>query len=526
MKRGFGRWAVAGATALAGTCWLMPEPGIAAQPKQDRALQEALLGHIRILASDAFAGREPGTAGEAESLRYIARQMFEMGLVSGTNQPANPWFAPVRLVAREPVGSVAQFARRGRLVGLAADEALVLTSGRRALVQGAPVLFVGFGQKVPPRAELAGRVALMLDSGAGLGEAPYGPASQARQNALLAGGAAAVVTVLDGQRTLGGVSQRRKRSGYALASEALGGDIEAFVSSLGATQLLAGGGETLAGLQREAARGDFVPRLLDLTASLEATTRETSILTHNIIGKIPARGGGRNQARDLARNLARDQGREAVVLMAHWDHFGTCASPPAEHVLCNGAVDNASGVAAMLEVARRLVRVPMERDVYVVATTAEELGLLGAEAFAENPPLPLKKIVAAFNLDSVAIAPAGTPLGLVGRGMTALDTGIAAVAREQKRKLLASDAPNQYIRRQDGWALMAHDLPAVMVTSAYGDLARLERFFETDYHRPADVVKPELELGGAAEDVAFHVALVQYFADPLRYAGPVSAVVR
>jgi Zn-dependent M28 family amino/carboxypeptidase len=168
-----------------------------------------------------------------------------------------------------------------------------------------------------------------------------------------------------------------------------------------------------------------------------------------------------------------------------------------------------------------LARVSMERDVLVVATTAEEIGLLGAEAFAENPPLPLKNIVAAFNLDSLAIAPAGTPLGIVGKGMTPLDTGIVAVAREQRRKLSDSDAPNQYIKRQDGWALMAHDLPAVMVTSAYGDFARLERYFETDYHRPADVVKADLELGGAAEDVAFHVALVQYFADTFRYPGPV-----
>jgi hypothetical protein len=105
--------------------------------------------------------------------------------------------------------------------------------------------------------------------------------------------------------------------------------------------------------------------------------------------------------------------------------------------------------------------------------------------------------------------------------MTVLDTGIATVAREQKRKLSVSDEPNRYIRRQDGWALMSHDLPAVMVTSAYGDINRLEKYFDTDYHRPQDVVKPGLELGGAAEDVAFHVALVQYFADTKRFPATV-----
>lgn len=490
---------------LLGTALLASTPPASAKP--DKALQEQLLAHIRVLASDDFAGREPGTEGETKTLRYIGKQLFDTGLVSGTNQPGHPWFAPVRLVAREPAASVAQFSRRGRMIAVAQSEVLLLTSGRRSLVQGAPLYFVGRGAQVPPRAELAGRVAVLLDGQASLTETPaYGIGAETRQNALLAGGAAAVITVLDGPRTLAGVAERRRRTGYALASEALGGDMEGFLSPEGVEQVLSGGADSLASLQREADRPDFVPRVLDASASLEATTRETTIRTHNIIGKIPGRHP--------------EQG--AVLLLAHWDHFGTCASPPAEHLICNGAVDNASGVAALIEVARRVAHLPqpLDRDTYVLFTTAEETGLLGAEAFAENPPLPLKNVVAAFNLDSVAIAPAGTALGVVGRGMTVLDTGITNVAREQKRKLSDSTAPNQYIRRQDGWALITHDMPAVMVTSAYGEIARLEHYFDTDYHRPQDVVKPELELGGAAEDVAFHVALVQYFADAHRYPTP------
>lgn len=485
--------------------------GFAAVPacaKPDRALQDQLLSHIKTLASDDFAGREPGTAGETKTLRYIGKQLYDMGWVSGTNEPAHAWFAPVRLVGREPAGSVAQFLRRGRQLPVAQSEVLMLTSGRRGLVQGAPMVFVGRGLTVPPRAELAGRVAVLLDEDGTLRAEPdYSAASQKRQNALLAAGAAAVLTVLDGQRSLSVLSARRKRTAYALASEALGGDMEGYISVAGFTQALAGGSDTLAGLQREAARPDFVARPLDLSASLEATTRETTIRTHNIIGKLPGRHPERG----------------AVLLMAHWDHFGQCPAPE-QRMICHGAVDNASGVAAMLEVARRLSSVAggLDRDVYVVATTGEEIGLLGAEAFAESPPIPLKNIVAAFNLDSVAIAPAGTALGIVGKGMTPLDSGIATVAREQKRRLSDSVAPNLYIKRQDGWALMAHDLPAVMVTSAYGEIARLEHYFDSDYHRGADAVKDGLELGGAAEDVAFHVALVQYFADTLRYPGPVA----
>jgi Zn-dependent M28 family amino/carboxypeptidase len=324
-------------------------------------------------------------------------------------------------------------------------------------------------------------------------------AGSERQNALLKAGASAVLTVLDGDRTLDQVAARRQRSGYALASDALGGDLEGFIGADTFDRLMATTGTSLAALKSAAASPTFVPKMLDLTATLEATTRETTIKTHNLIGKLE---GKHPEA-------------GAVLFMAHWDHFGVCAEPPAEHLICNGAIDNASGVAALTEVARRLSRVAqLDRDIYFVATTAEELGLLGAESFAENPPLPLKQVVAAFNIDSIAIAPAGTPLAIVGKGTTRLDGQIAAVARQQKRVLVQGDEANAYVKRQDGWALLQHDVPAVMVTSAYGNLKLLERYFDTSYHRPSDVVKPGLELGGAAEDVTFLVALGRWFADP------------
>lgn len=464
-----------------------------AAPRREAVLEAQLMDHIRVLASEDFAGREPGTDGEAKTLRYLGRQWFDIGLVSGTNDPGNEWFAPVTLVAREPDFSAAQFNRRGKRQYVPRDAVLMLTSGKRSLVKDAPLLFVGTGKgALPSRNELAGRVALLLDGGIDDSE---------RQNALLAAGASAVLTVLDGDRTLDGVAARRRRSGYALASDDLGGDLEGFITPYGVQRLLQGSGRTLDELHVEAARADFAPRPLEVTATLEATTRETRIRTHNLIGKVPGRRP--------------DTG--AVLFIAHWDAFGICAEPPAEDTVCNGAIDNASGVASLTEIARRLARGPqLDRDVYFLATTAEELGLLGAHAFAENPPLPLKQIVAAFNIDSVAIAPAGSALAIVGKGMTPLDTGIAQVARQQRRRLVAGDAANAYVKRQDGWALRQHDIPAVMVTSAYSDLARMDAFFESDYHRPSDDLHKPLELGGAAEDVLFHVALARYFGDARR----------
>ena len=467
-------------------------PLAAATAKRDRALEAELLSHIKELASDDFAGREPGTEGEAKTLRYLGKQWFDLGLVSGTNDPGHAWFSPVTLVAREPAASAAIFARKGKRVPLSRDALIMLTSGKRALVENAPLLFVGRGAGIDrlARAELAGRVAVLLDGTVHDSE---------RQNVLLKAGAAAVLTVLDGDRTLAQVAARRKRSGYGLATDSLGGDLEGFITPDGFDRLLAAVGTNLAVLRASAVDPAFVPRPLELTATLEATTRETTIRTYNLIGKL---SGRRPEA-------------GAVMFLAHWDHFGTCAAPPAPHLICNGAIDNASGVAALTAVASRLARGPqLDRDIYFVATTAEELGLLGATALAENPPLPLKQVVAAFNIDSVAIAPPGTPLAIVGRGMTRLDPQILAVAKANRRTVTPGDAANAYVKRQDGWALLQHDVPAVMVTSAYGNLALLEKFFAGDYHRPTDVVKPGLELGGAAEDVSMLVALGKWFADP------------
>jgi hypothetical protein len=184
-------------------------------------------------------------------------------------------------------------------------------------------------------------------------------------------------------------------------------------------------------------------------------------------------------------------------------------------------------VAVITEAARMLSRgKPMDRDVYFLATTGEELGLLGALAFAENPPLPLDRIVAAFNVDSTALVPAGRPVAIIGKGMTSLDGDIAKVVRAMKKKLVTSDAANAYMKRQDSWVLIQHDVPAVMVSTSYSDMERIERFMEDTYHRPSDQFGPNVQLGGAADDVQIQVELVRHFADQHRYPGPSSGKAR
>lgn len=293
--------------ALAAGALLFAPAGAAPRraSKADKAnaeLSAQLLAHIVELSSDAYEGREPGTDGEARTLRYLGKQWFDIGLQSGTNDPGHPWFVPVTIVAREPEGSRLQFTRKSKRLFLPPEATLVLTSGKRSLVENAPLLFVGSGKAIPPRAELAGRVAVLLDGDDETSE---------RQNALLKAGASAVLTVLDGDRSLENVSDRRRRLGYALAGEELGGDIEAFITAAGMDRMLAASNLSVAKLQALAAAPDFSRRVLELAATLEATTRETRIHTHNAIAKLPGRRP------ELG----------AVLLVAHWDHFGRCVPP-------------------------------------------------------------------------------------------------------------------------------------------------------------------------------------------------------
>ncbi|MGN3973415.1 M28 family peptidase [Tsuneonella sp. SYSU-LHT278] len=476
-----------GALLLAGcTGTRLPPSG----PVSDPSLRAAVSRHIEILASDAFEGRRPGTEGEAKTLSYLAREWQAAGLESGTNDPANPWFAPVELASSSPERSVVRFRRGGRTVSVPEAEVAAFSSGRRGLVEGAPVLFVGEQGERLDNAALAGRVVLML----------WGHAGHAEQReALLRGGAAAVLAIVADKGELDTLVEARRRGSYRLA-EAEGADTLDGYITLGAVASLIGR-ERLEMYVRVANEPDFKPVVLDLSASIEAVSIAGSVRTFNLIAKLP----GKRPAAG------------AVLVLAHWDHFGHCGTGSDTPEICNGAVDNASGLAVLTEVARRLAAGPrMDRDVYFLATTAEEWGLLGAQAFAENPPIPLETIVAAFNLDTVAVAPAGTPVAIVGRGLTPLDAGILEVLRQTGRRESDESLAQDYLRRQDAWALLQRDVPAVSVTSAFGSAEALARYTAQRYHQPAD--KPEgIELGGAIEDLLLTEALVRYFADPARW---------
>lgn len=474
-------------SALLAACGGQP---IASASQSERALiASAMMLDIEVLASDEYGGRKPGTLGGEKTIAYITQRMEQVGLSSGTNDPGSAWRAPVPLVSTKPFTSVVALRMGRRTVVFEEEASAAFTSRRRALVERAETVFVGaLGPDVSER-EIAGKVVIML------GEAGE---SARRRAGLFNKGPAAIITVVQNNAEISGLKTAFGNERILLASEeplALSAYVtdRAMVRALGEkrwSQLLA------------AANSDgFVPQSLKALATVEATSDHREFTSYNVIGRL--------------EGTAPDAG--AVLMLAHWDHLGTCAPPDAADRTCNGAVDNASGIAAMLEVTRRLVLTgPFDRDIYVLATSAEEAGLLGAQAFAKTPPLPLSSIVAAFNFDTVAIAPAGSPVGFVGEGRTPIDRQIKAILAEADRKLGDTAFANQFLERQDGWALLREGVPTVFLSTAFGSEAVLEPFLKSAYHAPSDEVEG-LELGGAVDDVLLHEELLRRFANTATY---------
>ncbi len=205
---------------------------------------------------------------------------------------------------------------------------------------------------------------------------------------------------------------------------------------------------------------------------------------------------------------AKPDGR-AVLLMAHWDHIGICRPADPVDKICNGAVDNASGTAAVLAVAARVAQLKLDRDVWFVFTGAEEWGLLGAETFAKAPPMPLESIIAGFNMDTSALAAGGAPLVLLAAPNSGLEALVDEVAAAKGRLRDKDKEADGLLERQDGWALAQRGVPMVMVGGNMSDMRTLMAFMGSNYHGKDDELTDATELGGATEDANFHVDLVR-----------------
>jgi hypothetical protein len=367
-----------------------------------------------------------------------------------------------------------------------------------------PVVFAGYGVKSDGSAldGLTGKFVILLterpefvvENKSGL---------RARINSVSAAGAEGIMLVAPSQAEWASMRRRWLSSPISLQSQDMAVPLETLVDAEYAVAMLTAAGRDWDKLRAHAKEASFIVEAMPFRANIDVSTQVRKFDSANIFSKIPGR----------------KKGSGAVLFMAHWDHLGRCAANDDGDDICNGAVDNASGIAVLTEVARELRRQKNDRDIYFLATTAEESGLLGAKAFAANPPVLLSRLQVAFNLDTVAIAPAGAKVTIIGRGKTGLDKDIDKVAISLKRKPESSTASNEYIDRQDGSVLSILGVPAVMVGGSFANPVRLENFLGSLYHGPDDELTSQTDLSGAREDADLHVALGEYFASTRKYKG-------
>jgi len=453
----------------------------------DIVSEAELRGPISVLASDAFEGRAPGTPGGDKTVAYIADQFRLAGLAPGAGKGS--WLQPISLIDRTPLTAGYSFTIGGTPIPVEPEEFVLRGAAERTEIDHAPLLFLGAGsnaRSLDPR----GAVAMVLQ------EAPDGSDYRVRRDGLLKRGARAVIAITAADFDFDALAKAMRATTTMLASSDSAGP-EGLMTLEGASALAFAAGKDISALIQDAAQPGYAGAALGIDADLHMGTEVRAYASPNVIGEV----------------AGSDPKAGAILLTAHWDHLGLCRPEGAPDRICNGAVDNASGVALLLAVARRIAHGPRpRRSVYFMATTAEEKGLLGAYGFVADPVLPLSEIRAVLNVDTVAVAPRGAKIAVVGRSKT-LAPFIARAARMVGRTIDRDDEADAMLQRQDGWAFAREDIPAAMIGGTFSDMGLAQKYLRGPYHGPDDALTDRTELGGAAEDATLHVVLTRMLAN-------------
>lgn len=474
---------------------------VMAQEVDEVISADDLRPHIKTLASDAYEGRKPGTEGGVKTAYYLAKQWFDAGYVGGAKDGS--FYQTVPLVSRIPQSAIVSFYKKSSLAAVKNNE-IALIGNESEVNFTSPTIFGGYGVKKDGSAidNVAGKAVFILAS-----DPPFlsgdGSATNERIDALTKAGASSVVIIIAEEANWERFSRFLSARPVSLQSRNSELRVNGLASFNYGKALMRAVGLNWKDQLKRAESGDFNGTDLGANSNWNVRTQVDKYNSYNVIAKLP---GAKSDA-------------GAVFFTGHWDHLGICAPVGAEDRICNGAIDNASGMAVLIEVSKHLAKQKFDRDIYFVGTTAEESGLLGAYYMVDNPPIDIKDIVIALNVDTIAIAPKGAKVAIIGRGTTDLDPIIEKVATDLGRGIESSTDANAFIRRQDGWALASKGVPALMVGGSFADLDLLGKFLSGDYHGPNDEYSETTELGGAAEDAVLHLRLAEYFANIATYNG-------
>ena len=459
----------------------------------------AIAAHVEVLASDSYEGRAPGTAGEEKTLAYIVQAMKAAGV-----QPGNraSWFQDVPLIEVLPsLDAVLKI--EGAKGGAAFEwgEDAVLANSRAidgARLDGSELVFAGYGLTVAERGwddfagvDLKGKTVVMLGGIPHvLKDAVTAAGSAAKIAAAAKRGAAGALVILPpgtSDEQWGALVVGAKRRDLQREGEQSGPVVEGRLRDSAGDRLFAASGHDFEALTAAAGRVGFRPMALGSRASVRLGGAVRHFASKNVVGLVP---GARHPD-------------EYVLFLAHWDHLGRCA-PEAADQICNGAVDNASGIGGLIELGRAFAAGKRpDRSILFLATTGEEGGLIGGEYFVDHPVVPLAQIVGGLGNDTIA---AGTPADVVvlGQGLSPdMDAVIAAAARSQKRRVIVDAASDGFFPRSDHYPFAQAGVPILIATSIFapGSKAATDRYFADHYHKPSDEYRPGMSFDAAAADI-------------------------
>jgi len=272
--------------------------------------------------------------------------------------------------------------------------------------------------------------------------------------------------------------------------------VEGWMTLDSAHRLFAAGGQDFDTLKKAAVSRDFRPVPLNVKANFDIKSTIRKIASKNVIAKIE---GSDPKLKD-----------EYVVYTAHWDHLGRDNSLQGDQIF-NGASDNASGTAALLELAKAFTKVKPKRTILFLSVTAEEKGLLGSQYYVSHPLHPLTKTLANINIDGVNTWGRSRDAGVVGMGQSTLEEILAPLVASQGRRLVPeADSGKGYYFRSDHFEFAKGGVPALYLDKGtdiigkppgYGR-AMHERYTDRDYHKVSDEIKPEWDLSGAVDDLS------------------------
>ena len=486
--------------------------------------------HVRVLASDEFEGRGVATPGEQKTVDYVVGQFQALGLEPGG--PDGQWVQAAQLGrTRQDGPATITVSAGGRTRTLERGPQVLVSSDRpvnHITLTDAPIVFAGYGVDAPERQwndfkgmDLKGKILLVIvndpDFGAPEGHPVagrfdgnamtfYGRWTYKFQEAARQG-AAAVLVIHDtagagyGWGTLESSSTAPKFDIVRADPEAERVAAQGWIQGAEAEALFRDAGLDYAALREAARTPEFTPVTLDgVTMSIDFGQTADRIESRNIMARIP---GALHP-------------EETVLYGAHWDAFGR-ATPKDGDDIYNGAVDNATGVAGLIELARLFkAGTPPERSVVFAAWTAEEAGLLGAEYYAANPVWPLETTVANINIDSFLPGAEISPqIVVMGAGKSQTDRWLERRATEQGRTLIPDPAPQAGgFYRSDHFPLAKKGVPALFGAAGFtGHNAASRDYVANRYHQPSDEWTADWVMDAAAVDVDLLYAVGRDLAD-------------